>query len=102
MNLKEFNAKQFLLEKGEQVGLGIAVTLMVLLLIFSLFMPSKGFFSGSPAAKAQVLNKDATTLETALRTKPIPEGEKPADRESPHRLRYRFLAAEKLRNTWRV
>ncbi|HWG43175.1 MAG TPA: hypothetical protein VN688_10350 [Gemmataceae bacterium] len=73
MNLKEFDAKQFLLEKGERVGLGIAVTLMVLMLIFSLFMPSHGFFSGSPAAKAQPLKDGASSLQTALRTtKPRP------------------------------
>jgi hypothetical protein len=69
MNLKEFDAKQFLLEKGERVGLGVAVTLMVLMLIFSLFMPSKGFFSGSPAGKAEPLKKEAESLEVALRTR---------------------------------
>lgn len=81
MNLKEFDAKQFLLEKGERVGLGIAVTLMVLMLIFSLFMPSKGFFSGSPAAKAEVLDKGATELDNQLRTKQIPEDLKPEPTE---------------------
>lgn len=66
MNLKEFDAKQFLLEKGERVGLGIAVTLMVLMLVFSLFMPSKGFFSGSPAKNAEVLEQGSKQLQNAL------------------------------------
>lgn len=81
MSLKEFNAKQFLLEKGEQVGLGVAVTLMVLMLIFSLFMPSKGFFSGSPKDKAEALEQGAKKLETDLRTRDIPENEKPESTE---------------------
>ncbi len=68
MNLKEFDAKQFLLEKGERVGLGVAVTLMVLMLIFSLFMPSRGFFSGSPSKNAEVLESGSKQLQTALNT----------------------------------
>lgn len=79
MNLKEFDAKQFLLEKGEQVGLGIALTIMVLMLIFSLFMPSQGFFSGSPAAMAEPLTKGTEKLERDLRSRPLPDKYKPAD-----------------------
>jgi hypothetical protein len=77
MNLKEFDAKQFLLEKGERVGLGIALTLMVAMLVFSLFMPSKGLFSASPATKAEELTKDTKALENALASKPLPDSEKP-------------------------
>src|SRR6516165_5803380 len=68
MSAKEFNAKQFLLERGEQVGLGIAVALMVLMLIFNLFMPSKGFLSGSHAEKAKPLTEGSDRLQTALNT----------------------------------
>lgn len=81
MSLKEFDAKQFLLEKGERVGLGVAVGLMVLMLIFSLFMPSNGFFSGSPAAKAAVLKTGTEQLETALRTRTPSDNDKPEKRE---------------------
>ena len=77
MSLKEFNAKQFLLEKGERVGLGVALTLMVAMLIFSLFMPSKGFFSGSPVANADELKKSTEQLDTALRTKEPAPSDKP-------------------------
>jgi hypothetical protein len=77
MNLKEFDAKQFLLEKGEQVGLGIAVTLMVAMLVFSLFMPSQGFFSGSPAAKAKELADSTQKLDDQLRNRAIPDNELP-------------------------
>lgn len=81
MSLKEFDYKQFLLEKGEQVGLGVAVTLMVLMLIFSLFMPSKGFFSGSPKEMASKMEKDANDLDTKLRTLAIPDKDKPPSTE---------------------
>ncbi len=79
MNLKEFDAKQFLLEKGERVGLGIAVALMVLMLVFSLFMPSRGFFSGSPAANAKPLEEGSTKLKTALSNR----NNKPGPADSP-------------------
>jgi hypothetical protein len=81
MSLKEFNAKQFLLEKGEQVGLGVALTLMVLMLILSLFMPSKGFFSGRPATKAKELDNSTKQLEDALATRQPGEKDLPEKRE---------------------
>src|SRR5262249_54454569 len=77
MSLKEFDAKQFLLEKGEQVGLGIALTLVML--IFSLFMPSRGFFSGSRSAKAEPMNKGAKDLQNALNTRQPPDNYKAPD-----------------------
>ena len=52
-----FDFKKFLLEKGERVGLWTAVGFMVLLLVFSLFMPGSGFLSGSQSANAEVLKK---------------------------------------------
>jgi hypothetical protein len=81
MSLKEFDAKQFLLEKGEQVGLGVAVTLMVLMLIWNLFVPPHGFFSGSPATKAKELNKNTEDLENALRTRMPSKQDLPEERE---------------------
>jgi hypothetical protein len=81
MSLKEFDAKQFLLEKGERVGLGVAVTLMVLMLILSLFLPGSGFFSGSPKTVAGDLNKITDQLETALRTRTPGKQDLPEERE---------------------
>lgn len=80
MSLKEFDAKQFLLEKGERVGLGVAVTLMVLMLIWSLFKPPNGFFSGSPATKAKDLNRTTDQLENALRSAQPGPNDKPQER----------------------
>src|SRR5579883_594272 len=80
MSLKEFDYKQFLLEKGEQVGLGVAVTLMVMMLIFNLFMPGSGFFSGSPNTKARELNEGTGKLEDALATRQPSESDLPEKR----------------------
>jgi hypothetical protein len=85
MNLKEFDAKQFMLEKGERVGLGVALTLMVLMLIFSLFMPSSGFFSGSPSAKAQPLEEGSKQLTNKLNTLQPTERDLP-DKDPQSRL----------------
>ncbi|HEY7326103.1 MAG TPA: hypothetical protein VH592_00580 [Gemmataceae bacterium] len=81
MSLKQFDYKRFLLEKGERVGLGVAVTVMGLMLVFSLFMPSKGFFSGSPVTRAKELTRDTEQLENALRAGQPSEGDLPDNRE---------------------
>jgi hypothetical protein len=85
MSLKEFDAKQFMLEKGERVGLGVALTLMVLMLILSLFMPSSGFFSGSPSAKAKPLEEGSKQLTNALNTRQPSEKDLP-DKDPQSRL----------------
>jgi hypothetical protein len=79
MNLKEFDYKQFLLEKGERVGLGVAVTLMVLMLLLSLFMPSRGFFSGSPSKNADLLDTGGKQLDSALNTAQPTEAQLPGN-----------------------
>src|SRR5437764_304782 len=79
MAIKDFDAKQFMLEKGERVGLGVALFLMVLLTIVSLFMPSRGFFSGSPKEKAASLEKSAQSVQQALRSSSPGDDDKPKD-----------------------
>jgi hypothetical protein len=79
MAIKDFDAKQFMLEKGERVGLGVALFLMVLLIIVSLFLPSRGFFSGSPKEKAEVLEKNAAAAQSALRSSQPGDDDKPKD-----------------------
>ncbi len=49
MALKDFDWKEFLLARGEQVGLGISIFLMLVLVVMSLCMPNHGFFIASPA-----------------------------------------------------
>ncbi|MFL5242141.1 MAG: hypothetical protein ACJ8FY_08535 [Gemmataceae bacterium] len=51
----EFDFKQFLLQKGEKVGLWTCVGLGVLMLGYSLFRPGKGFLSGSRDSHAAEL-----------------------------------------------
>lgn len=80
MNLKEFDYKQFLLEKGERVGLIAAGAVAGLILILSLFMPGKGFFSGSPSTKAEALETSTSTVQRKLSSatpspKDLPQGE---------------------------
>jgi hypothetical protein len=66
MNLKDFDYKQFLLEKGEKLGVAIAGTVMVLLIVTGLFLPSHGFFSASPKKNAEELSSVAKNLDRTL------------------------------------
>src|SRR5438034_431824 len=66
--------KKLLLEKGEKIGLGVAVGFMLLLIIFGLFMPDKGFFSGSPSVNASKLKTESTRVkDQQARAEPRPE-----------------------------
>src|SRR5437763_13667399 len=62
----EFDFKQFLLQKGEKVGLWTCVGLGVLMLGYSLFMPGKGFLSGSPNSNALVLEELSKEKENLI------------------------------------
>src|SRR5947209_12897886 len=77
MALKDFDAKQFLLQKGEQVGLGVAVFLMVVLIICNLFLPGNGFFSGRPSAKVADLATPTKTVASALQSATPTDNDKP-------------------------
>jgi hypothetical protein len=77
MNLKEFDYKQFLLEKGERVGVGVAVALMLLFVVYGLLWPSHGFFSGSPKDKADALNKVTKDVNNKLSNSEPGENDKP-------------------------
>jgi hypothetical protein len=66
MKLKEFDMKQFLLQKGERVGLWVAVGITGLILLFWLFWPGRGLFSGSASANADALKKKANDLRQRL------------------------------------
>jgi hypothetical protein len=81
MSMKDFDAKQFLLQKGERVGLGVALGLMVLLIVFSLFIPPNGLFSGSPVEKAESLSKVTTDVQNQLRTNRPGDNDKPGKAE---------------------
>jgi hypothetical protein len=76
-NLKEIDFKQFLLEKGERVGVGVAVAVMLLLVVLGLLLPSHGFFSGSPAEKEKTLNEVTQRVDNGLRTAQPTDADKP-------------------------
>jgi hypothetical protein len=72
INLKDIDYKQFLLEKGERIGLYVAVGLMALFLVLGLGI--KGLGSGSPSANADKLSDLTKKGEQAIRdSKPNPK-----------------------------
>jgi hypothetical protein len=67
LKLKEFDFKQFLLEKGERVGLYVAGGLALLMIVLSLFLPGRGVFTLGRAGKtADDLNKTAKEKRNAV------------------------------------
>lgn len=68
MAMKDFDIKQFLLEKGERVGLYAAGGVALLMILLSLFYPGKGLFSASPKATADDINKVALQKKTLVQT----------------------------------
>jgi hypothetical protein len=71
MAMKDFDFKQFLLEKGERVGLGVAAGFMVLLLIFGLV---NGLSGGSATGTQAELDKARTSAKNLIDTAtPNPE-----------------------------
>src|SRR5271157_651962 len=59
MAMKDFDFKQFLLEKGERVGLSAAGGIALLMIVLSLFWPHKGLLSESPKKSAEAIAKVA-------------------------------------------
>jgi hypothetical protein len=70
MALKEFNAKQFLLEKGEWVGLGLALLITLPVLAFGMMMI---LTSRSPASNAQDIDQLAKAAEQRINSARPPE-----------------------------
>ncbi|MFO0845347.1 MAG: hypothetical protein U0797_23680 [Gemmataceae bacterium] len=77
--------QQILLQHGERIGLGMAGGITALLVGLSLFMPGKGFFSGSPSTRAKDLDEVTTRVNAKLSDpnnlpgesdKPPPAGDK--------------------------
>jgi hypothetical protein len=65
--LKNFDAKQFLLQRGEQVGLGVALAIMALMVTCGLFWPGNGLFGPSASANADDLKKKNDQASNYLR-----------------------------------
>jgi hypothetical protein len=76
MALKDFDYKQFLLEKGERVGLYTAGGLGFLLIFLSLVWPGKAIFNASPKPEAEKLTKAAQEKTAAVQNATPSEQEK--------------------------
>jgi hypothetical protein len=63
-NLKNFDWKQFLLQRGEQIGLYVAAGIMVLMLFFGM----RGVFSSGAGANANSLTQKSNSTRTLIQT----------------------------------
>lgn len=68
MSLKDFDFKQFLLQRGELVGLGIAAFLGLVLVL----MGSKGFLAGSPGRTASDIQAKSQEADQRINTSTPP------------------------------
>src|SRR5438552_891315 len=66
MALKDFDFKQFLLAKGERVGLALAGAIMLLFFVLFLFLPGRGFFAKSPDANVKEISRETTSVTSRL------------------------------------
>src|SRR5439155_18858428 len=75
--LKDFDFKQFMIEKGERVGLGVAGAVMALLLVFGFVkLLSGGTASGTKAAIDEKKTRAKSKIDTS--TPPPADAEKDA------------------------
>jgi hypothetical protein len=86
MALKDFDYKQFLLDRGERVGLYAAGGLGGLLIFLSLVWPGKALFNASPRPAANELAQAAKDKNNRVQTAAPSESEKTQLREVPAEL----------------
>jgi hypothetical protein len=77
MSAKQVSAKQFLVEKGERVGLGVSALVAVALIVYGLFWPERGFFAGNPLEKASAIEKATALVRNGM------QNAKPGDADKP-------------------
>src|SRR5262245_42730148 len=63
MGMKDFDYKQFLLEKGERVGLGVAAAFGALLIVFGLV---SGLSGGSASGTQAQIDKERTSAKNRI------------------------------------
>jgi hypothetical protein len=87
---KKLDLKRVFLERGEMIGLGVAVVIGLLLLVKSLFLPGRGLFSPGASEKVKALKGPTEVAERKLRdpeNKPSkPEEIAPSDQEAKAKL----------------
>lgn len=110
MAKSKLDFQQVLLRHGERIGLGLAGGVTALLVVLSLFMPNKGFFSGSPSARAKDLDGVSTLVDQKLRDpnnlpgesdKPPPAGDKlqALNREPVNAAEHRMASVVNVENS---
>ncbi len=78
MAMKDFEFKQFMIQKGERVALGVAGFLALLLILFNV----KSFLNAGPKKNADVLEKMTKDLDSKLASNvPTKEADKPGNPE---------------------
>jgi hypothetical protein len=84
MSLKEINFKQFLLTRGERVGLFVALGVLVLMVGLLFVPPLLGFLSAGPEDNAKSLKADADAVARQIDSpsnKPVNPGDLPQNAE---------------------
>jgi len=76
MALKDFDYKQFLMERGERVGLYAAGGIAGLFIFCSLIWPGKALFNASPRAHSELISKTAADKKKDVQTLTPSEAEK--------------------------
>lgn len=90
--MKKFDAKEFLMAKGERVALGICGLIMVILLGSGL---AEGMGSSTAEENAKALNKSSDILQGMQASARPTEAQKPPKDEDPERLTL-YAAREKV------
>src|SRR5262245_15119448 len=83
--LKDFDFKKFMLERGEQVGLGVAVAIASLMVVFGLFIPA--FSTRGASANAGDLNSQSQQKKQQMESAAPSEQERVALASFPKSLR---------------
>jgi len=82
----KIDMKQFLLQRGEHVGLGVAGGVALLLVVLSLFMPGSGFFNESPETKAKEIKVVTEQVSRLLQTNTPKETDLPSAKDADQKL----------------
>ncbi len=74
MALKDFDYKQFLLERGERVGLYAAGGIAFLLIFLTLFWPGAAIFHANPKPEAKLIKEAAADKNRLVQGGAAPQG----------------------------
>src|SRR5262249_3336147 len=90
LNLKDFDFKQFLLKRGEWIGLGVVLLIVIPVLASGLI---KVFTAGSPSSKAEAFQTLTNDADRKIQTSVVPK-----DAEKPPEEFFATLRLEKVKS----